>query len=68
MLNRTSGGIGSVETYTNTAFAAKLAALANRKRRNLVDFADINKLKSIVSEKGFQYYLERYPTLLQNNR
>ncbi len=65
MLNRTAGGIGSVETYTNMASAARLAVLANRKTRDFVDFVDVNKLKSIVAEKSFQYYLEKYPTLLK---
>lgn len=63
MLNRTAGGIGSVETNTDDETMAKLSVLANRKTRNLIAFLDIDKLKSIVSDADFRYYLKRYPEL-----
>lgn len=63
LLNRTAGGIGSFETNTDTASSAALAIAANRQIRNLIDFVDPNKLKNVVSEKGFQLYLEKYPAL-----
>ena len=65
MLNRTAGGIGSCETNTDGESMAKLTVLANRKTRNLIDFLDIKRLKSIVPESDFQYYLKRYPELLK---
>lgn len=65
MLNRTAGGIGSYETNTDGESMAKLTVLANRKTRNLIDFLDIKRLKSIVPESDFKYYLKRYPKLLK---
>ena len=64
MLNRTAGGIGSYETNSDSEVMAKLSVLANRKTRNLIDFLDVNRLKSVVSESDFKYYLRRYPELL----
>jgi hypothetical protein len=63
MLNRTAGGIGTYENYTDTKASATLAVLANQKRRDLIDFVDINLLKSIVSESDIKYYLKKYPQL-----
>lgn len=61
-LNRTSGGIGSSETHTDTENSALLAVMANQRKKLLTPFIDINKLKSIVPE-DFDYYLKRYPEL-----
>jgi len=63
MLNRTAGGIGSYETNTDDESMAKLSVVANRKIRNLIDFLEIDKLKQVVSEADFKYYLKRYPEL-----
>ncbi len=65
MLNRTAGGIGSFKTYTDDELSAKLAVLANRKKRDLISFLNIERLKSIVSESEFEYYIKRYPELLK---
>jgi hypothetical protein len=62
-LNRTVGGIGSFETYTDTQSSALLAVAAHRRGKNLVPFADVNKIKESVSEADFKYYLSRYPEL-----
>ena len=63
-LNRTSGGIGSVDTYTDNKKSAELAILANRKKRDLLPFIDIYKLKSTLSESEFEWYTKKYPQLL----
>ena len=63
MLNRTAGGIGSTETNTDGELLAKLSVVANQKRRNLIDFLDVRRLQSAVSENDFKYYLRRYPEL-----
>lgn len=63
MLNRTAGGIGTYENYIDTKASATLAVLANQKRRDLIDFIDIDRLKEIVSKQDFDYYLRRYPKL-----
>jgi hypothetical protein len=63
MLNRTAGGIGSAETDTDGEMIAKLSVVANKKRRNLIDFLDIMRLRAAVSENDFKYYLKRYPEL-----
>lgn len=63
MLNRTAGGIGSSETSTEGKLMTDLAVVANRKTRNLIDFLDVDRLKNIVSEEGFKYYLHKYPEL-----
>ena len=63
MLNRTAGGIGSTETNTDGELIAKLSVVANQKRRNLIDFLDVMRLRSVVSENDFKYYLKRYPEL-----
>ena len=68
LLNRTAGGIGSPKTYTDSATAAAFAVVANQKRRDLIDFVDINRLKSIVTESEFSYYINKYPKLTQNNK
>ena len=65
ILNRTAGGIGSYETNTENELSAKFSVLANRKTRNLIKFLNIERLKSIVSESEFKYYLKRYPELLK---
>ena len=63
MLNRTAGGIGSAETDTDGEMIAKLSVVANKKRRNLIDFLDIMRLRVAVSENDFKYYLKSYPEL-----
>jgi len=65
-LNRTAGGIGCVDTYTNSKESAELAILANRKERDLVPFINISKLKSTVSENDFKWYIKKYPQLLDS--
>ena len=40
LLNRTSGGIGSVDTYTGDRISASLAAQANRRNRDFSPFID----------------------------
>ena len=40
LLNRTAGGIGSVDTYTGDRVAAVVAATANRKKRDFSQFID----------------------------
>ena len=62
-LNRTAGGIGSYETYTDTQSSALLAVAAHRRGKNLVPFADVHRIKEIVPESDFKYYLSRYPEL-----
>ena len=64
MLNRTAGGIGSTETNTDGEMIAKLSVIANKKRRNLIDFLDVRRLQAVVSEGDFKYYLKKYPELL----
>ena len=62
LLNRTAGGIGSFETYTDDAASALLAVAANRKKRNLLQFTDLNRMKELP--KGtLEFYLRRYPEL-----
>ena len=63
-LNRTAGGIGSVDTYTDNKKSAELAILANRKKRDLLPFIDVYKLKSTLSEIEFEWYTKKYPQLL----
>jgi len=65
MLNRTAGGIGNYETGTDSAAIVNLAIVAKRKGRDLIDFVDVEKLKSILSEESFKYYIKRYPILLE---
>lgn len=64
-LNRTSGGIGSTDTYTDNQQTAIMAVMANRKKRDLTVFLDIERLKSVVSENSFNYYTDKYPQLLK---
>ena len=66
-LNRTAGGIGSSDTYTDNSKMAALAVTANRRTRALIEFLDIDDLKSIVSEKAMKYYIDRYPELKRKN-
>ena len=63
ILNRTAGGIGSFETNTDTQSSALIAVAAHRKGKNLVPFADVYKIKEVVPETDFKYYLSRYPEL-----
>lgn len=60
-LNRTAGGIGSWETDTDSMVA--LSVLANSRGKNLASFADIDRLREVVSEVDFAYYLRMYPEL-----
>ena len=62
-LNRTAGGIGSADTYTDDSKMAALAVTANRRTRGLIEFLNIQDLKAIVSEKTMKYYFDRYPEL-----
>lgn len=65
-LNRTAGGIGSVDTYTGDQAPATLAVLANRRGKNLIPFADVNRLQEALSNESFRYYLNKYPVLNRN--
>lgn len=65
MLNRTVGGIGSIETNTGDIDIVHLSVIANRIEKNLVPYIDFGTLKSVLSEEDIKYYLERYPSLLQ---
>ena len=65
LLNRTAGGIGSIDTYTDDSQAATLAIIANKKKRDLTSFLDVERLKNIVTESSFRYYLDKYPQLLK---
>ena len=62
-LNRTAGGIGSSVTFTDDSTTAIIAVTANRRTRALIEFLNIDDLKSIVSEKEMKWYLDRYPEL-----
>lgn len=42
---------------------AALTALANSSGKNLASFADIDRLREVVSEGDFAYYLRMYPEL-----
>ena len=62
-LNRTAGGIGSVDTYTDTLATATMAVIAHRREKKLTPYVDIGKLREAVSAEDFKYYLRRYPEL-----
>ena len=38
-----------------------LSIVAHRKKRNFINFVDVKKLKEILPEKTFEYYLNKYP-------
>ena len=59
-LNRTVGGIGSVETYTDEESYLIPTIVANRRKKNLGMFIDAEKLKLIVSNEEYKNYLKRY--------
>ena len=63
LLNRTAGGIGYADAYTDSTKMAALAVTANRRTRGLIEFLNIQDLKAIVSEKAMKYYFDRYPEL-----
>ena len=64
LLNRTAGGIGGADSYIYDVRSAMVAVVANQKKRNFLDYVDVNKLKEIVGEKSFNnYYLTKYPEL-----
>lgn len=44
LLNRTMGGIGSIDTYTNDSLSARLAVVGNAKRRDFSPFIDEKEL------------------------
>lgn len=64
-LNRTAGGTGSVDTYTDSKNTAELAILANRKKRDLLPFTDVYKLEITLSESEYEWYTNKYPQLLE---
>lgn len=63
LINRTAGGIGSVDTYTGDTQAATIAVIAGRKTKNFVPFVKLKELKSIFNESQLNYYFKRYPEL-----
>lgn len=65
LLNRTAGGIGSTSSYTGDSIAAKMAVIANRKKRDYSKFIDVAKIKDILGDE-FHYYEERYSFLKVN--
>ncbi len=65
-LNRTAGGIGSVDTYTDSKKSAELAIVANQRKRDLTPFINVLQLKSVISENDFKWYIKKYPQLLDS--
>ena len=63
LLNRSAGGIGSSDTYTDSKQMALIATLANRVKRNLIPFTTLEELKNIFTEKQLQFYYRQYPEL-----
>lgn len=63
LINRAKGGIGSPDTYTDTALAAKLAIAASTKGRDMTAFVDVDELRSTVTEDDFKRLLSEYPLL-----
>lgn len=62
LLNRTAGGIGSSSSYTGDSLSAKVAVVANRKKRDYSKFIDVRRVKEILGDE-FHYYEDRYPWL-----
>lgn len=65
LLNRTAGGIGSIDTYTGDSQTASMAVVANKNNRDLTTFLAPEKLKAILSDSSFSYYVNKYPQLLK---
>lgn len=64
-LNRTAGGIGSTDTYTDSSASTNMAIVANRRKKDFIPFVTIEELRSAVSENELKYYLRKYPNLAQ---
>lgn len=64
-LNRTAGGVGAVDTYTDTRSAALLAVMANRRKKDLVPFVDGEELRSVFTESDIRFYLRLHPELAE---
>lgn len=64
-LNRTAGGVGSVDTYTDTSSSALLAVIANRRKKDLVPFVDGEELRNVFSESDLRFYLRLHPELAE---
>lgn len=62
-LNRTSGGIGSVDTYTDDSASAAMAVVAGRRKKDLLSFVTLCELQEAISEKELTFYQARYPEL-----
>lgn len=62
-LNRTAGGIGSTDTYTDTKATASMAVVAHHRKRNLTQYIDIEQLRKALTDEDFRFYLHRYPEL-----
>lgn len=60
-LNRTSGGIGSSCTYTDTEATAVVAVLANRRTKDLLPFLTLPELLDVVSNNELIEYISRHP-------
>lgn len=64
LINRTGGGLGFPSTYTDDKQSTLLAVVANKKKRNLIPFTEINRLVELP-RTTIQNYLLLYPELEQ---
>jgi len=65
-LNRTAGGIGSHATYTDDKMSSQLAIVANRKKRCLIEYMDMDAFRDFIKLSGDEtkdFYFSRYPIL-----
>ena len=62
-LNRTAGGIGMADSYTDTSRTATVAVIAHARKKVLTPYADVDLLKEAVLPPDFKYYLRKYPEL-----
>jgi hypothetical protein len=66
LLNRVSGGIGADETDTGDELSARMACLANMKKRSMAGLLDADRIRQVISvdfRMSFAYYLRKYPEL-----
>lgn len=64
-LNRTAGGVESSHTYTDTQSSALLAVAANRRKKNLVSFVDVEELQGVFTESELKFFLRFHPELAE---
>lgn len=62
-LNRTAGGIGYSDLGVLSQEFVNIEILANKRPQIMTHFADVNILKSILTESDFNFYLRKYPEL-----